>query len=362
MTDVRINLRTLINKSAIRTEKRGGRDVLVIPSATLPDDIVMNGVLYPKDVIANCYHTLDRTPAPIGHPKTADGMFLSSRDPEAIIGNFVGAWNENVRQEGGRVLLDKVVDIEYAKQTDKGRELLNAVDKGEPIHTSTGLIASVEDDDSGRAKRKVTSMILDHDAILLNEPGAATPEQGVGMLVNGKQVEVINSDLTPADREIEWAGESLVRAIRQKQDASAWDKIRDKVLQAIGIEPEREPETEEDEDMDKEAMDKLVANVSELQNAITAINEKIGGIEETVNSLKAANESAAAAEKTEAEAKAVEQGLMNEEDAKATPLSVLKNLLAAAKAQTPPAAAPFGAPLLNSNKDTKAYAFPSDEE
>lgn len=42
MRTVRVNIRTLANAGAIRREKRNGRDVVIVPSATLPDNIVMN--------------------------------------------------------------------------------------------------------------------------------------------------------------------------------------------------------------------------------------------------------------------------------------------------------------------------------
>ena len=43
---VRVNIRCLANTAAIRREKRNGRDVIVVPSATMPDDVIMNGIRY----------------------------------------------------------------------------------------------------------------------------------------------------------------------------------------------------------------------------------------------------------------------------------------------------------------------------
>lgn len=143
MKTVRVNIRSLANAGAIRREKRNGRDVVIVPSATLPDDIVMNDIMYPADEIAKSFASLERTPAPLGHPMI-NGAFVSARDPEGINLGWIGAWNENVRRENGRVFLDKVIDVETASRSDGGKRVLEAIDNGGPIHTSTGLLALLE--------------------------------------------------------------------------------------------------------------------------------------------------------------------------------------------------------------------------
>src|SRR5687767_983730 len=135
MPQVRINITSVANAAKVRKEKRAGRDVIVVPSATLPDNVIMNGILYPADVIAASFGSLERTPAPLGHPKV-NGKFISARDPEGINVGYIGAHNENVRREGGRVHMDKVIDVEVANRTDGGRKVLAAIEAGGPIHTS----------------------------------------------------------------------------------------------------------------------------------------------------------------------------------------------------------------------------------
>jgi len=196
MTQIRANITTAVNAANIRRETRNGRAVIVVPSATLPDNVVMNRIMYPADVIEAGYKTLERTPAPLGHP-TVNGVYINASDPEAINGFWVGAWNENVRRENGRVKLDKVIDVERAESTEEGRRLLEAINKQQPIHTSTGLMLAVNDVEHDDYDRVATQMVGDHDCFLLDAPGAATPEQGVGVFVNsaGEQVEVVNSEL-----------------------------------------------------------------------------------------------------------------------------------------------------------------------
>ena len=226
---VRINVRSTVNAKAIRKEKRNGRDVLIVPSATLPDNVVMNDILYPADEIAKSFKGLERTPAPLGHP-SINGKFVSASDPEGINLGWIGAWNENVRQEGGRVLLDKVIDVARAQESEGGRRVLNAIEKGEPVHTSNALLCELEAA-NGEVEHKfiARNMVWDHDAILLDEDGAATPEQGVGMMVNraGKEIEVINCSFEDdADRDLGWALESAFKALERQQRASRMEQAK----------------------------------------------------------------------------------------------------------------------------------------
>jgi hypothetical protein len=193
MNKIRVNVATQTDVTKVRTEQRNGRTVLIVPSKTLPDNIVMKGVMYPAEEIAKSYKTLEGTQAPFGHPMV-DGQYVNALHPAALNSAHIGAHNENVRQENGVVLLDKVIDVDVAERTEQGRAVLNAINKGDPIHTSTGLVYDPEDAPKGSAYKTIArNMLFDHDCILIGEAGAATPAQGVGMMVNalldGSEVE-----------------------------------------------------------------------------------------------------------------------------------------------------------------------------
>ena len=198
-TSTRVNVRVAVNAASIRREQHNGREHIVVPSFTLPDGVIMNNGLYPKEEIDKAYKGLEGTLAPLSHPMV-DGDYVSARQPEAINAYHVGAWNRNVERVDHRVSIEKWIDVEFAKNTEGGRALLEAIDKGEPIHTSTGIFLDREmtpnADGYGWIAR---NMVFDHDALLLNEQGAATPEDGVGMMVNktfviNSAVPVINED------------------------------------------------------------------------------------------------------------------------------------------------------------------------
>ena len=312
---VRVNIRTLANSAAIRREKRNGRDVVIVPSATLPDNVIMNGILYPAEEIAKSYKGLERTPAPLGHP-TINGKFLSARDPEGINAHYIGAWNENVRQENGRVLLDKVIDVEVANRSEGGKRVLEAIEAGDPIHTSTALFSLLEPVANATTHKKVArSYHFDHDAILLDEAGAATPEQGVGMLVNAEgeteEIQVVNSVFQEeADRELGWAVESAVRAIEKSRKASLMERIKAALIEALGSEREQ-PSTNKtkDDDMDKVQFDALSQKVDALSESMkpdtlaTAIGNAVAT---AIKPLTDAHEALANGQKTKDEAELTE--------------------------------------------------------
>lgn len=189
--NTRVNVRVAVNAASIRREQHNGREHIVVPSFTFPDGVVMNNGLYPKEEIDKAYEGLEGTLAPLSHPMV-DGDYVSARQPEAINAYHVGAWNRNVKRVSNRVAIEKWIDVEFAKNSENGRALLSAIDKGEPIHTSTGIFLDREmtpnADGYGWIAR---NMMFDHDAILIGETGAATPADGVGMMVN--KTFVINS-------------------------------------------------------------------------------------------------------------------------------------------------------------------------
>lgn len=368
---VRVNIRSVANAAAVRKEKRNGRDVVIVPSATLPDNVVMNEIMYPAAEIAKSFKSLDRTPAPLGHP-TINGKFVSARDPEGINIGWIGAWNENVRQEKGRVLLDKVIDVERANQSEGGKAVLAAIEAGGPVHTSTGLLCML-DAANGDVDYKHTArdIVFDHDAILLDEAGAATPEQGVGMLVNAKgeteEIEVINSSITDeADRGLDWAIEHLAQALERRERAGWLEQFKSAIMKLIPG-SERSPSTNTKEDdmaVSDEQFAALSAEVKTLSEGMAKMGETVGTA--VANALKpvldaqaelVANQQAKDDEEhADLVAKVVKANLLDEVTAKATPLNTLRAL---APKTVPGKAAPLNSAM--GTGDKPAFTAPKAE-
>ena len=338
---IRVNVRTLANTKAVRREKRNGRDVVIVPSATLPDGVVMNDIMYPGEEIEKSFMTLDRSPAPAGHP-TINGKFVSARDPEGINIGWVGAWNENVRRENGRVFLDKVIDVERANQTEKGRAILGAIETGEPVHTSTGLFLDLEAANGDVGYSYVArNMHFDHDAILVDEEGAATPDQGVGMLVNSKgaeeEVRVVNSTLEDAERDLDWAVDMAARAVERIDRVPLLERIKSAIMEAVSGSSGRETSANQGEaDMaDEKQLEELSAKVNALTEGFEKIGDTIANaVTQAVKPLQDHVDQLAANQKAEEDAKRaaavntlVKSGQWAEADLEGMPMAALNKLV-----------------------------------
>lgn len=213
----RVNVLTVVNSASnITTETIDGKPHIVVRGITpVVDDIVMNRKLYPAAEIEKAYNTLEHNPMPLGHPKV-DGKHVSARDVRAVNEYHVGAWLQNVSHEGGKVTGDMYVNRQYAESSEKGKRLINRLDEmiagtnSEPIHISTGLLYSgiaANGESKGKKYNEIaTNMMFDHVAVLLDEPGAGTPSEGVGIFVNseGEEVEIevaLLSDAADCTRE-----------------------------------------------------------------------------------------------------------------------------------------------------------------
>lgn len=213
----RVNVLTVVNSASnITTETIDGKPHIVVRGITpVVDDIVMNRKLYPAAEIEKAYNTLERNPMPLGHPKVG-GKHVSARDVRAVNNYHVGAWLQNVSHKDGKVSGDMYVDRQYAESSEKGKRLVNRLDEmaagtnTDPIHISTGLLYSgiaANGESKGKKYNEiVTNMVFDHTAVLLDEPGAGTPSEGVGIFVNseGEEVEIevaLLSDAADCTRE-----------------------------------------------------------------------------------------------------------------------------------------------------------------
>lgn len=223
---MQVNITTQVNSKQIRRFEYNGREHIALPSYTLPAGVVMNGGLYTAEEIDANYQGLEGTFAPLGHPQV-NGQFVSARSPEGINVGHVGAFNRNVKKAGNRIYMEKWVDVEFAKNSEGGRELLErveAIERGDdvpPIHTSVAaFIDQLEPNELQKqsgAEWVAKIHEFDHDAILLHEIGAATPEQGVGLFVNADRAQ-------PAEME----KSNVLEGSFNELNMLAWKAVRDK--------------------------------------------------------------------------------------------------------------------------------------
>ncbi|MEJ2800627.1 hypothetical protein WAE61_02010 [Comamonadaceae bacterium PP-2] len=234
MSTKRVHIVAAVNAASI---SKTGSTYTIRDVCGATDGIVMNGRLYPAEQLAAGAPGLNGKPAPAGHPKNAAGQFISAANGEALATAWIGAYCTNARHEGGRTLVDIVINGEMARATPKGKELVDRLDAAiagtntDAIHVSTGLnLVEVVANGESRGKKYTsiaTNLQYDHLAILLNEPGAGTPEQGVGMFLNSAgaeaEVETVEIVNTPQDRRFEGAL-GWVRGLLTNKDVS-FDQI-----------------------------------------------------------------------------------------------------------------------------------------
>ncbi|HBW0103416.1 TPA: DUF2213 domain-containing protein [Klebsiella aerogenes] len=234
-----------INASNISTTTINGQEHYVIRGAVpIVDDIVMNGGLYPAEEINNSYQTMEGKLMPLPHPMV-DGKYVSANDPRAINTYHVGAWAQNVSKSGDQVVMDVYINKAVAETKPDGKRLINRLDEmiagtnTDPIHLSTGLLTNKEKK-SGESKGKKHSWIarnmqFDHIAILLDEPGAGTPEEGVGMFVNadGQEGEVENASLIDAANSLKDGLLNKVKFFFTYNSDASFDEIYQMLREAI---------------------------------------------------------------------------------------------------------------------------------
>ncbi|ECF6051791.1 DUF2213 domain-containing protein [Salmonella enterica subsp. salamae] len=241
-----IHVRSLaINASNISTTTINGQEHYVIRGAVpIVDSIVMNGGLYPAEEINNSYQTMEGKLMPLPHPKI-DGKYVSANDPRAINSFHVGAWAQNVSKSGDQVVMDVYINKAVAETKPDGKRLINRLDEmidgtnTDPIHLSTGLLTNKEKK-SGESKGKKYSWIarnmqFDHIAILLDEPGAGTPEEGVGMFVNadGQEGEVETASLIDAANSLKDGLLNKVKFLFTHNSDASFDEIYQMLREAI---------------------------------------------------------------------------------------------------------------------------------
>jgi hypothetical protein len=234
---------TVVNREAVRRETINGIEHVIVSSFTLPDNIVMNGGLYPADEIAAGFPTLEGTLAPVEHPTDLAGSFISATDAHAIHNFHAGASNKNVTRENGRVHVEKHINVQEAMKTDRGKRLIDRITELEtnedarPIHTSVGVFLDVEFLDKPQTNAMgqeyswiARDMVFDHDAILLDSVGAAQPSQGVGMAVNA------DGDECQVDRALVKADDfrASEELIASKEEAKAkFEADKERIQQSI---------------------------------------------------------------------------------------------------------------------------------
>ena len=173
----------------VRQATLHGRVHLVAPLSLIVPGVLAgsNGPMYyPLDELGKNPTAWNEMPIVVGHPTNNDGSPTSARTPVVAEQRTVGrVYNAKV---DGKLIAEAWFDVERLRLVD-GR-VLTSLEQHRPIEVSTGLFAdSVPADTGATYNGKPYSFVArnyqpDHLAILLDQKGACSIEDGCGVLVN----------------------------------------------------------------------------------------------------------------------------------------------------------------------------------
>lgn len=183
-----LRLLTANLSGTVRREKHQGNDYIVAPLVLMREG-VLNGskgpLYYPADELQKDPDTWNDMPIVVYHPKTSDGKSASARQPTIMERYHIGRLY-NASYSEGRLVAEAWINVERARQVDQ--RVLTNIEAGRPIEVSTGLY-TVEEPLAGEYNGTPYKAIArnykpDHLAVLPDQIGACSLEDGCGLLVN----------------------------------------------------------------------------------------------------------------------------------------------------------------------------------
>jgi hypothetical protein len=174
-------------KSAVRHVELDEREYLVVPMSMILEGVHAGSqgpIYYSKAELSKTPKMWNMKPILVYHPRYGDtGTDLKIYKNQAV-GMIMGAEWKN-----GKLKAEAWIDKEKAKKIEP--DILEHIERGEPMEVSTGLFADCileEGDWNGEPYTAVAQNIrADHLAILPNKDGACSIADGAGLLVNQAQ-------------------------------------------------------------------------------------------------------------------------------------------------------------------------------
>jgi hypothetical protein len=258
-------------KPAVRHEKLDGREYLVVPMSMILEGVHIGSqgaIYYSKEELTKTPEMWNMKPILVYHPKygpTATDLKIYKNQ---AVGMIMGAqWKDN------KLKAEAWIDKEKAKKIEP--EILEHIEKGEPMEVSTGLFSDCVMEEgtwNGESYDMVAQNIrADHLAILPNANGACSIKDGAGLLVNQAQRKDITEN---KDIESELSGLYGKKAILKK------------TIESVSSDKEREKLQAQYDALDVEV--KKLENISE-QFTKTVQNAILPKIEEVLMSVKSEN-------------------------------------------------------------------------
>jgi len=170
--------------------RQGNIDYRIYPCVLLVEGVHHGAgsepVYYSSAVINASTMAWNNMPVTIGHPVNQVGEYILCNSDGAIRAQWEIGTVRNVRFEGGKLKADLWLNV--ARANSFNPQLLTFLDNGGQLDVSTGLLA-LQDNVAGSWNNeeyaaKVLEIIPDHLALLPNQKGACSWDDGCGVRVN----------------------------------------------------------------------------------------------------------------------------------------------------------------------------------
>jgi hypothetical protein len=179
-----------VNTATLKVKTLNGKSYLVGP-VIMAKEIVMNKLLYPaSDLKASVMHW-NGCPLVVNHPKDSDGNFISANSPDVLEEVGIGMVFNTKFDAKKRLCSEAWLDVELLEKHEDVKAIIEA---GDMLEVSTGLF-TYHEQKSGKFDGREYSAIArnhkpDHLALLPNETGACSIEDGAGFPRVNETVEV----------------------------------------------------------------------------------------------------------------------------------------------------------------------------
>jgi len=208
----------------VRHDQMEGRDYLVAPMVMIVEG-VLNGsngpLLYPKEELEKTPVVWNHKPIVVYHP-SKNGQPISACDPDVITSRKVGVIM-NTKFEKGKLKAEAWLDPKRLAEVDA--RVAESIESGKVVEVSTGLFTdneALEGEWEGKEYKGIARNYRpDHLAILPDQVGACSVQDGAGLLQLNMSCNILQGNFTGNEQSYGSTMNALDGLIRKKNE-KAW--------------------------------------------------------------------------------------------------------------------------------------------
>ena len=176
----------------VKTFEHEGKRIMSVPVVAIVEG-VLNDFYVPSDEFGKFVNSWEGIPVPVDHPQV-NGMHVSANLPDILSSRNIGRFH-NVDIVDNKLKGEMWIFVEDAKKKGFG-EIINRLEKGEKIEVSTAYFADTEPTRGNHNGVEYSgihrNLRPDHLAILPDDIGACSVEQGCGTFQNHQKGKIMS--------------------------------------------------------------------------------------------------------------------------------------------------------------------------